>query len=116
LAAALLSQAPLDAPRRSGPRLKVSLALGSFIGSAWAAPSYRDNVYRFRDEAVDKLQTHGSLFDSDTLFYTAPVLGPWMTLARGGQQAVQDMWLLVTSGALQAIGLSALTYRLLTPP
>src|SRR5205807_1020709 len=87
----LLAEAPVDAPRRTAPKLTWRLSIGSFIGSAWAAQSFRDNVDRFRNEAVNGLQNHDSLFESQYFLYTAPVLGPWMTLARGGQQAREDM-------------------------
>jgi hypothetical protein len=116
--AAVLSQEPSDAPKHTArPKVSFTLSVGSFIGSVWAAQSYRDTIDRFRTEAADDLLVnHGSVFDSHYLMYATPVLGPWMTLARGGQQARDDMWMLVTSGVLQGIGLSVLTYRLFNLP
>jgi hypothetical protein len=111
---ALLSAEPADAPK-TAPRLTVRLSIGGFLGSVWVAPSFRAQVDRLKDEAVGDLSTHASLFDSpQVLLQSAPVIGPWMVLANGGLQAQQDMWLLITSGVLQAIGLSTLTYRLVT--
>lgn len=110
----LLSEAPIDAPKRTGPKLTWKLSIGSFLGSVWAAPAFREVVNAFKEEQILGLESHNSVFDSQYLIYAAPVLGPWMTLARGGQQAQQDMWLLITTGVLQGIGLSTLTYRMLT--
>jgi hypothetical protein len=112
LTAAALASSPADAPRR--PALTVRLSAGAFIGSALVAPSYRATVDHFRDQAIGDLQTHGSLFDSQYLWQSAPVIGPWLVLAQGGYQAQQDMGLLIVSGLLQAVGLSTLTYRLVT--
>jgi hypothetical protein len=110
----VLSQPNVDAPKRSGITFTWRLSVGSFLGSVWAAPSFRDKVEAFKDEQLLWRENHNSVFDSQYLLYAAPVLGPWMTLARGGQQAQQDMWLLVTTGVLQGVGITALTYRLLT--
>jgi hypothetical protein len=110
--AVLASQPAPDAPRRT--RLTVRLSVGGFLGSVWAAPSYRASVDRITDQAVSDLYTHASLFDAQNLWQAAPVIGPWLVLAQGGYQAQQDMPLLVLSGLLQAIGLSTLTYRLVT--
>ncbi len=63
--------------------------------------------------AVQDLSTHASPLDSQYLLDGVPVVGPWILLGRGGPQAQQDMWMLVTAGALQAIGLTALTYQFL---
>jgi hypothetical protein len=112
IAAAVLTSSPADAPRK--PRLTVKLSVGAFIGSALVAPSYRSTVDHLQADALNDLQTHGSFFDSQYLWQSAPIIGPWLVLAQGGYQAQQDMGLLVVSGLLQAIGLSTLTYRLIT--
>src|SRR5207249_4185654 len=69
---------------------------------------------RYQNEAVSMFQTHGSLLDNDMLVMTAPVVGPWLMIARGNFQTKEDMWLLVTCGALQAIGITTLAYRAIT--
>jgi hypothetical protein len=51
------------------------------------------------------------VFDSPYLVYATPVLGPWLTLIRGGEQARDDMWMLITSGVLQGVGITTLAYR-----
>jgi hypothetical protein len=112
LTAAVLASSPGDAPQR--PKLTVRLSAGAFITSALVAPSYRATVDHLEGQAVGDLQTHGSLFDSQYLWQSAPVIGPWLVLAQGGYQAQQDIGLLIVSGLLQAIGLSTLTYRLIT--
>jgi hypothetical protein len=114
LSTLLAAEAPIDAPRRSGTKLTWRLSVGSFLGSVWAAPSFRRNVEAFKDEQMDWMEDHGSVFDSSYLVYAAPVLGPWLTLIRGGTQAREDMWMLITSGVLQGIGITTLTYRALT--
>jgi hypothetical protein len=115
LALAVLSVDPGSDVPRARPKLTVRLSIGSFISSALVAPSYRASVDRLQnDAAADWLSTHGSLFDSQHIWQAAPIIGPWLVAAQGGYQAQQDMWLLVVSGALQAVGLSTLTYRLLT--
>ena len=118
LAALALSASPGDVPNRAEARFTWRLSVGSFLGSVWAAPSFRDNVERFKVEQLEGLRAGGTgaVFDSQYLIYTAPVLGPWLTLIRGGQQAREDMWMLVTSGVLQAVGITALTWRVLNLP
>jgi hypothetical protein len=111
----MLGGTPIDAPRRISPGFSWRLSVGSFLGSVWAAPSFRDKVEKLKAEQLEDLQTHGSVFDSQYLVYAAPVLGPWLTLIRGGQQAREDMWMLITSGVLQGIGITTLAYRALTP-
>ena len=88
--------------------------MGAFIGSVWASPSFRASIDRYRGETFRMLETHGSLLDSDMLVMTAPVVGPWLMIARGQLQSNEDMWLLVTSGVLQAVGLTTLMYRWVT--
>ncbi|MBK7857423.1 MAG: hypothetical protein IPJ65_02120 [Archangiaceae bacterium] len=112
LVSLLLCEAPVDAPRRTAPKLSWRLSVGSFLGSVWAAPSFRQNVEAFKTEQLSWLENHNSVLDSPYLIYAAPVFGPWMTLIRGGQQARDDLWLLVTSGVLQGVGITALAYRL----
>lgn len=112
IASLMLSQS--DAPRQTGPRLTWRLSVGSFLGSVWAAPSYRANVERLKDEQLGAPIGQQSVFDSQYLVYGAPVLGPWLTLIRGGQQAREDMWMLITSGILQGVGITTIAYRALT--
>jgi hypothetical protein len=112
LTSLLLCEAPLDAPRRATPKLTWRLSVGSFLGSVWAAPSFREKVEAFKDEQLNWLENHNSVFDSQYLIYATPVLGPWLTLIRGGQQARDDMWMLITSGVLQGVGITALAYRM----
>jgi hypothetical protein len=114
LTSLLLCEVPLDAPRRAGPKLTWRLSIGSFLGSVWAAPSFREKVEAFKGEQLNWLENHNSVFDSQYLVYAAPVLGPWMTLIRGGTQARDDMWMLVTSGILQGVGITTLAYRMFT--
>lgn len=114
LASLLLSEAPVDAPRRTGTHLSWRLSVGSFLGSVWAAPSFRQNVERLKDEQLSGPMGQTSVFDSQYLVYAAPVFGPWLTLIRGGTQAREDMWMLISSGILQGIGITTLTYRALT--
>lgn len=116
-ASLLLAGTPIDAPRRVSPGFTWRLSIGSFLGSVWAAPSFRDKVDLFKSEQISGLKTGdavGSVFDSQYLVYAAPVLGPWLTLIRGGTQAREDMWMLISSGILQGVGITALTYRALT--
>ncbi|MBL8951616.1 MAG: hypothetical protein JNK82_12615 [Myxococcaceae bacterium] len=108
LTTAMLASAPVDAPKFSW-----RLSVGSFIGSAWAAPSFRQNVERLQTEQLATWRTGVQVFDSPYLVYATPVLGPWLTLIRGGEQARDDMWLLLTSGVLQGIGITALAYRVI---
>ena len=103
-----------DAPRRSSPKLVWRLSVGSFLGSVWAAPSFRRNVEAFQSEQLSGPMGQTSVFDSQYLVYAAPVLGPWLTLIRGGQQAREDMWMLITSGILQGVGITTVAYRALT--
>lgn len=113
ITATMLSQAtPVARPEPVRPRAKVTfkLSAGSFIGSVWASPSYRSNLDRLTTDTL----AGESPFDSKYLVYSTPVLGPWVTVARGGYQQNNDMLLLVTSGMLQAIGISALTYELVS--
>ena len=116
LASLLLSASPGDAPRRTGTQLTWRLSVGSFLGSVWAAPSFRQNVERLQKEQLSGPMGQTSVFDSQYLVYAAPVFGPWLTLIRGGAQAREDMWMLITSGILQGIGITTLTYRALTNP
>jgi len=102
----------VDVPRKA--KLTVRLSVGSFIGAAMVSPTYRAGLDRLETEAAADLRNHNSLFDSQNIWQSAPVIGPWLIVAQGGYQANQDMWLLLLSGALQAVGLTTLTYRLLT--
>ena len=112
LTLATLTAAPVDAPRPSGPGFSWRLSVGSFIGSAWAAPSFRQNVERLQTEQLSTWRNGVQVFDSPYLVYAAPVLGPWLTLIRGGEQARDDMWMLISSGVLQGVGITALAYRM----
>ncbi len=111
LTAALLLGAPLDAPREVAPGFSWRLSAGGFLGSVWAAPSFRDNVEKLKTEQLDTWRNGVQVFDSAYLVYATPVLGPWLTLIRGGQQARDDMWMLITSGVLQGVGITTLAYR-----
>jgi len=115
LTTAMLLGAPLDAPRKLFPGFSWRLSAGGFLGSVWAAPSYRDKVERFKTEQMEDWRNGVQVFDSAYLVYGTPVLGPWLTLIRGGQQAREDMWMLITSGILQGVGITTLAYRALTP-
>lgn len=114
IASLLLSEAPVDAPRHTGTHLTWRLSIGSFLGSVWAAPSFRANVERLQVEQLSGPLGQTSVFDSQYLIYAAPVLGPWLTASRAGEQAHDDMWMLVTSGLLQGVGITTLAYRALT--
>ena len=96
LASLMLSASPGDAPRRTGTQLTWRLSVGSFLGSVWAAPSFRQNVERLQKEQLSGPMGQTSVFDSQYLVYATPVLGPWLTLIRGGTQARDDMWMLIT--------------------
>jgi hypothetical protein len=114
LSLAVLASEPSDAPR-TPPKLTVRLSIGGFLGSVMVSQSFRGLVDRMKGDAANDFVNHGSLFDSPQyLWQAAPVLGPWMVAAQGGYQAQQDMGLLIVSGLLQAVGLSTLTYRLVT--
>jgi len=100
---------------RAGSRLTVRISAGAFISSALMAPSYRSTIDHFEAQALGDLQSHGSVLDSQYLWQAAPVLGPWLVLAQGAAIRPSRTWACSSCrGLLQAVGLSTLTYRLIT--
>ena len=96
----MLSQAPNESSADSG--FTWQLSVGSFMGAAWVAPSYRENVFRLKDDPQNPKY----------FAYTTPIIGPVLTAVNGGSQGREDQWLLFTSAALQCVGLGTLVYRL----
>lgn len=91
----MLSQAPSESS--GGEGLTWQLSVGSFMGAAWVAPSYRENVFRLKDDPQNPRY----------FAYATPIIGPVLTAVQGGK----DQWLLLTSAALQGVGLGTLAYR-----
>lgn len=125
--ASLLAAAPLPAmpgplmPREEKPSLTVTrttrsaletkLDVGGLLGASWYVAPGRSQI-----EAA-WLNAKGSLFgaaplDGEALLLAAPVIGPWMVAHRDPQLDLGDRALLVTSGALQLLGLSVSAWRL----
>jgi hypothetical protein len=98
--------------------VKLELDLGGMIWSSWYLPSGQRGIEAARDSAMSFL-AHGSSLSElnvDALVAGSPVVGPWTAAMRGGPDLLAfERPMLVACGALQALGMTLLTRRLLTP-
>lgn len=106
-------EAPAATVSTSRRPMETKLDVGGLLGASWYVAPARSQI-----EAA-WVNAKGSLFgtaplDGEALLLAAPVIGPWMVAHRDVQLDLGDRALLVTSGALQLLGLSVSAWRLAT--
>lgn len=103
---------PAPSVSQQPPRaLQAKLDVGGLLGASWYVAPGRSQI-----EAA-WVNAKGSLFgtsplDGEALLLAAPVIGPWMVAHRDGQLDLGDRAMLLTSGALQLLGVSVSVWRL----
>lgn len=96
-----------------GPRVSLTLSLdaGGFFSSPWYVGAFRLQLERLKLRGLGYVNGVSRAPEAEELALSYPVVGPWLLLAKGGDQARSDAALLGIAGALQGIGLIALTGR-----
>jgi hypothetical protein len=105
------SSPPAAVKREARCALETKLDLGGLLGASWYVAPARSQIQAAWENAKGTLLGEGPL-DGQTLLLAAPVVGPWMVAQRDGSLDGADRALLVTSGALQLLGLSLGAWRL----
>lgn len=102
---------PAAVKRESRRALETKLDLGGLLGASWYVAPARTQIQAAWENAKGSLLGDGAL-DGQALLLATPVVGPWMVAQRDGSLDGADRALLVTSGALQLLGLSVGAWRL----
>lgn len=127
LVALALAAGPFDGlePGPSAPRVSVKrearraletkLDLGGLLSASWYVAPARSQIQAAWETTKGSLLGAGQL-DGQALLLATPVVGPWMVAQRDGSLDGADRALLLTSGALQLLGLSVGAWRLAQEP